>query len=676
MPRRANQLGVTQHGLLSGTGKYLLSLLLCCPLVATATFYSTGEGLLGDLSKELFYQLDPSNEAAFEQISANSNWTAQGEAPFHGTGQPATVWVRFDPPAVSSIQHLLVHAPLWERVDLYVVRDGVLVDRLLAGGLVPRTERSTRISMLPAYSGGFTSIELVPNRHTTVFVRLHSQNHFLKAKALRISLWDSDRVLEGERRDRLGQGLFLGVMLFLVLYNLGLYFVAREPSYLFYVLMEVGFTGGWCAIFGIDFEFLWPQHPEWSYSFIWISTTLGGFGLYQFLRHHLSTWKHFPRTDRLLKWAAVADLLALPAVFLPVSIEFLLKVLLYSSPLGSALVMGVLILAIRSHHPLARNVFLAMLSFGAGISIFAIAEIGLIPQGELAAHAGQIGSVLAGIVLSLGMGYRMQGMREELANRQLNEERTKTSHEREMRELIEEQNRTLEGRVTQRTVELKAAQEKSNSLLANILPQAIIEELSEKGLTEPRRHEEVSILFTDFAGFTQAVSTIPARRLVQELDEIFRGFDDIICAHGLEKIKTIGDAYMAAAGLPVAAEDHAIRCVRSALALAQFIEARNQTSAMKWNLRIGVHAGAVVAGVVGKIKYAYDVWGDTVNIASRLESSGEVNRVNISAYTYELIREHFDCQYRGKVTAKGKGEIDMYFVLREIPSTDGDSSND
>jgi class 3 adenylate cyclase len=664
-------LWVKHCGLISGAAKCVLALFLCCPLAASAAFYLTGDGLLGDLSKEIHYRVDQTNDATFEEVSASPNWIAQDETPFHGTGDPTTVWVRFDPPAVSSIQRLLVHAPLWERVDLYVVRDGVLVDRFITGGLVARSQRSAHISMMPAYLGGFADIEQVPSRHTTVFLRLHSQNQFLKATTLRVSLWDAERVLEAERRDRIGQGLFLGVMLFLVLYNLGLFFVTREPSYLFYVLMEVGFTGGWCAIFGIDFEFLWPQHPEWSYAFIWISTTLGGFGLYQFLRHHLSTWKHFPRTDLLLQVAAFTDLLALPAVFLPVNMELLLKVLLYLSPMGSALVMGVLFLALRSRHPLARNVFLAMVCFGAGISIFAVAEIGLMPQGELAAHAGQIGSVLAGIVLSLGLGFRMQALRHELLNRQLEEERTKTSHEREVRELIEEQNRTLEGRVTQRTFELKVAQEKSNSLLANILPQAIIDELSEKGVTEPRRHEEVSILFTDFAGFTQAVSTIPARRLVQELDEIFKGFDDIINAHGLEKIKTIGDAYMAAAGLPIAAEDHALRCVRAALALAQFIEVRNQTSAMKWNLRIGVHSGAVVAGVVGKIKYAYDVWGDTVNIASRLESSGEVSRVNISAYTYELVREHFDCQYRGKVTAKGKGEIDMYFVLREHPSTDG-----
>lgn len=213
--------------------------------------------------------------------------------------------------------------------------------------------------------------------------------------------------------------------------------------------------------------------------------------------------------------------------------------------------------------------------------------------------------------------------------------------------------------------QLQVANEKSDALLANILPQAIIEELKAKGLSEPRRHEEASILFTDFVGFTQAVSTIPPTRLVRELDDIFRGFDDIIAGCGLEKIKTIGDAYMATAGLPVAAEDHALRCVRAGTALIRFIEARNRTAAMKWELRVGVHSGSVVAGIVGKNKYAYDVWGDAVNIANRLESAGEAGKVNVSAYTFELVREHFDCEYRGRLAAKGKGEIDMYSVVGE-----------
>ena len=215
------------------------------------------------------------------------------------------------------------------------------------------------------------------------------------------------------------------------------------------------------------------------------------------------------------------------------------------------------------------------------------------------------------------------------------------------------------------TREAQAERAHSDRLLLNILPRAIIEELNTRGEVEPRRHEEASILFTDFSGFTQAVSTMPAKHLVQELDQIFRGFDEIIVAHGLEKIKTIGDAYMAACGLPLPADDHAQRCARAALALTHFITERNQTAAMKWGLRVGVHSGAVVAGIVGKNKYAYDVWGDTVNIASRLESAGEVNKVNVSAYTFGLIRDQFHCEYRGKLPAKGKGDIDMYFVLSE-----------
>jgi class 3 adenylate cyclase len=172
----------------------------------------------------------------------------------------------------------------------------------------------------------------------------------------------------------------------------------------------------------------------------------------------------------------------------------------------------------------------------------------------------------------------------------------------------------------------------------------------------------VTILFTDFSQFTQAVSTMPADRMVAELNEIFEAFDNITDACGVEKIKTIGDSYMAAAGLPQPCHDHAHRCVRAGLQMIDYIEARNRTNAFKWSLRVGIHSGPVVAGVVGKRKYAFDIWGDTVNIASRMESSGETGHLNVSAYTYDLIRREFDCEYRGKIDAKGKGNLDMYFV--------------
>ena len=221
----------------------------------------------------------------------------------------------------------------------------------------------------------------------------------------------------------------------------------------------------------------------------------------------------------------------------------------------------------------------------------------------------------------------------------------------------------LENKVDERTHELKLAQDRSKHLLNNMLPSDIADELTATGTAKPARHESVSILFTDLSGFTQTAATMPADRMVFELNEMFCAFDDICDELGVEKIKTIGDAYMAAAGLPKPCADHAHRCVIAGMRMIEFIEQRNHKSPFKWSLRVGIHSGPVVTGVVGKRKYAFDIWGDTVNLASRMESSGQAGRVNVSAYTYDLIQQEFECEYRGKVSAKGKGDVDMYFVM-------------
>lgn len=210
---------------------------------------------------------------------------------------------------------------------------------------------------------------------------------------------------------------------------------------------------------------------------------------------------------------------------------------------------------------------------------------------------------------------------------------------------------------------LEQERERARELLHNILPVDVATELSQTGKVRPVRHDEVSILFTDFSGFTQASATMPAARMVAELNEIFSVFDDICDETGVEKIKTIGDAFMAVAGVPRSCEDHAQRSVRAGLRMAEYLDKRNHEAAFKWALRIGIHSGPVVSGVVGKRKFTFDIWGDTVNIAARMESAGEVGRVNISAYTYDLIRSDFKCEYRGKIDAKGKGSVDMYFAI-------------
>jgi class 3 adenylate cyclase len=213
---------------------------------------------------------------------------------------------------------------------------------------------------------------------------------------------------------------------------------------------------------------------------------------------------------------------------------------------------------------------------------------------------------------------------------------------------------------------IKKEKNTSEKLLLNILPQEVAEELKAKGEAEAKLIDDVTVLFTDFKGFTQLSEKLTAKELVSEINHCFSAFDNIMHKHGVEKIKTIGDAYMAAGGLPIPNKTHAEDVVKAALEIQRFmheLKAKKEAEGkLFFELRIGIHTGPVVAGIVGVKKFAYDIWGDTVNTASRMESSGEVGKINISETTYALIKDQFSCTHRGKVTAKGKGEIDMYFV--------------
>ncbi|HVZ55337.1 MAG TPA: adenylate/guanylate cyclase domain-containing protein [Chitinophagaceae bacterium] len=204
------------------------------------------------------------------------------------------------------------------------------------------------------------------------------------------------------------------------------------------------------------------------------------------------------------------------------------------------------------------------------------------------------------------------------------------------------------------------------TLLLNILPAEVAQELQTQGAATPRYYENVTVLFTDFKGFTRIADALSPQEVVSELSACFMAFDEVIEKYGLEKIKTIGDAYMCAGGIPARDDDHAEHIVRAALEIREYIRARNEKrrelGLEPWEIRIGIHTGPLVAGVVGRKKYAYDIWGSTVNIASRMESNGEPGKINISSATYELVRDQFACIYRGKISAKNIGEIDMYFL--------------
>ena len=214
--------------------------------------------------------------------------------------------------------------------------------------------------------------------------------------------------------------------------------------------------------------------------------------------------------------------------------------------------------------------------------------------------------------------------------------------------------------------QLGAEKQKSEQLLLNILPEEIADELKRNDKVKPVYYESATVLFTDFKNFTKLAEQMSPQELVDELDYCFSYFDTLVENHNLEKLKTIGDSYMCVGGIPSPNRTHAIDSVLAALQIQAFMNWRKIEKIQKnqpyWDIRIGIHSGAVLAGVIGKKKFAYDIWGDTVNTASRMESCGVTGRINISQATKELVKNFFEFEHRGKIAAKNKGDIDMYLV--------------
>lgn len=234
---------------------------------------------------------------------------------------------------------------------------------------------------------------------------------------------------------------------------------------------------------------------------------------------------------------------------------------------------------------------------------------------------------------------------------------------------LEKEKFKLELIVAERTQDLNKEKQKSDDLLLNILPAEVANELKLNGKSPARCFAEASVLFTDFKGFTRMSSQMPPDKLVEKLDQIFMGFDEIVDKHHLEKIKTIGDAYMCVGGLPQPNTTHAFDAVSAGVDMVGFMKTFNEKQKLlgdpEWLIRVGVHTGELVSGVVGKKKFAYDVWGDTVNIASRMESNSEPNKVNISEATKVLVEHQFNLFYRGEIEAKNRGALAMYFVQKK-----------
>jgi len=229
----------------------------------------------------------------------------------------------------------------------------------------------------------------------------------------------------------------------------------------------------------------------------------------------------------------------------------------------------------------------------------------------------------------------------------------------------------LEQIINKRTEDLIIEKEKTEALLANLLPKNTADEIMAKGKAAKVKYNFVTVLFSDIQGFTRIAEEMNPEILIDELDKFFFHFDTVVGKYGIEKIKTIGDAYMCAGGIPEKNRTNPIEVILAALEMKVYMNKLKETSEIQgmkyWDIRIGIHTGTVVAGVIGQKKMSYDIWGDTVNTASRMESSGEAGKINISGTTYEFAKEFFTCEYRGKMPVKYKGELEMYFVTGIVP---------
>jgi adenylate cyclase len=238
---------------------------------------------------------------------------------------------------------------------------------------------------------------------------------------------------------------------------------------------------------------------------------------------------------------------------------------------------------------------------------------------------------------------------------------------------------SLEQIINKRTEDLIIEKEKTEALLANVLPKNTASEIMEKGKATKIKYNFVTVLFSDIQGFTKIAEEMNPEVLIDELDKFFFYFDSVVERFGIEKIKTIGDAYMCAGGIPEKNRTNPVEVILAALEMKAYMKKLKETSELEgmkyWDIRIGIHTGTVVAGVVGQKKLSYDIWGDTVNTASRMESSGEGGKINISGTTYEFVKEFFACEFRGRMPVKYKGELEMYFVNGIVPELCDDQGN-
>ena len=550
----------------------------------------------------------------------------------------------------------------WSKVNFHYKLDSLNWDEKITGHRIAYNNRDFPI--------GNRSLLIIPIKaHSTIpfFVRLESlPDNLLAPKDLHFSVNLRSQLESDAHINELIVSTFIGICIALFLYNLFIYTITREFSTLFYLghvlclsYVVANSSGYIVKVFQFSESFL-----AWRATTEAMTSGLNFLFICLFTMYFLHTSKYIPIWHKALKVVMVEVCFLIIAAIL--NFELFGSIVWLVTYFNIFFIVSLGIWAMIKNVPSSGYYMLAYGFTFLGITIVISGFLGIVPLDNIFIKYANLGGYgLEIIFFSFAIGNKINILQTEskeqqkvIINSMREREIMQNNIASELEKKVEE--RTEEINEQKRIVELE--REKSQNLVLNILPKIAVDELINTGEYIPRHHPSVTVLFADFQGFTNTVSTIPPNVLVSELDDLFRHFDDIMVKCNLEKIKTIGDAYMAACGLSGNENDHAVHCVEAAKQILEYLSERNLQQAIKWKIRIGLHSGSVVAGIVGKNKYTYDLWGDTVNIANRMESACEVGNINVSAYTYALVQSKFKGTYRGKIEVKGKGEIDMYYV--------------
>jgi class 3 adenylate cyclase len=631
------------------------------------------------IGKNVYYLVDSSQSITFQEFETGKFDAVLQcytmDVPNLGNKQ-LTVWNKFTVVNNSDRKWVLVVDNYsLDTLEFWYKNTAGKFQQVLSGRSKPF---STRIYKASNY---IFNLPVAKNDTATFYLKVHS--YFMQYP---LYLRSEEKFVQKAHEHDLAFGFYFGFILCIVLYNFFVYLSIRDKIYLFYIiyvisagLMIAQLKGFIALLWGDNLHFMWDYAPM-IIAFSGIATVI-------FTQQILDTKLHAPKLNNILNY-----------LFLPVY-----AVIVGSSLLGYNLTASILnqinglcallffyataIVIYRKGYRFARFYVAACWAYFAGVVVYVLKAFTVLPFNFFTNNSIEMGSIIEMLIFSFMLSDKINTFKRE---KDIAQEKLLVSLQ-ENEKLISDQNKNLETRVTERTKELQNAlhtleisdaelkkknqlinleKERSENLLLNILPFETAQELKENGSTKARYYEEVSVLFSDFKGFTMLSEKIEPNVLVDKLDYFFKAFDDIMEKYNIEKIKTVGDCYMAASGVPVPSAQHAERMAQAAIEMTEFVdrfnEQRDASFDHKFAIRIGIHSGPLVAGVVGKKKFSYDIWGDTVNTASRMESASEVGKINISPATYELVKHKYHCTHRGKIAAKNKGEIDMYFLDQAI----------